>query len=44
MIRLRLNVMLVDPMRKIKIKQDRLSKRRDNILKAEDKKRTRKML
>lgn len=44
MIRLRLNVILLDPMRKIKIKQDRLSKRRYNIIKAEDKKRTRKLL
>jgi hypothetical protein len=44
MIRLRLNVIEVDPLRKIKQKQERLNKRKDNLQKAEDKKRNRKLL
>lgn len=44
MMRMRMNIILVDPMRKIKLKHERLTKRRENMQKAEERKRVRKQL
>lgn len=44
MIRLRVNLLSVDPGRKIRQQQERLNKRKDVIAKAEEKRRNRQLL
>lgn len=44
LIKLRINIVNVEPMRKVMMMQERLSKKRDNQQRLEEKKRSRKLL